>query len=182
MPKFSRNKGFTLIELLIVIAVMAILATVVFVALNPMARFQDSRNARRWTDVNSILQAIKLLQVDAKGGYPQNVQNKPASDTAYYQIGNSDTGCALTCTASGITTEDSCVSLTGGLVSAEAINGVTVPGGYLSAVPIDPNATGATADRTGYFFKRATNGVITIGACTPEQGSDADVMPISVSR
>ena len=50
----EENKGFTLLELLIVIAVLAVLAGVLFVALNPASRLEDSRNAKRWTDVNAI--------------------------------------------------------------------------------------------------------------------------------
>ena len=56
MPnKITKKSGFTLIELLVVIAIIATLATVVFVALNPVQRFSDARNSRRWNDVNTML-------------------------------------------------------------------------------------------------------------------------------
>ncbi|EKD47532.1 MAG: hypothetical protein ACD_66C00019G0006, partial [uncultured bacterium] len=42
------KKGFTLIELLIVIAIIAILAAAIFVALDPVTRFQEARDARRY--------------------------------------------------------------------------------------------------------------------------------------
>lgn len=45
MKRHTMNKGFTLIEILVVIAIIAILATVVFVALDPVTRFADARNA-----------------------------------------------------------------------------------------------------------------------------------------
>ena len=64
------KKGFTLIELLIVVAIIAILATVVFVALDPVTRFADARNSRRWSDVNSILTAIQEYIVDNDGTLP----------------------------------------------------------------------------------------------------------------
>ena len=42
--------GFTLVELLIVIAIIAIIAAVIFVALDPLTRFQDSRDSARWQE------------------------------------------------------------------------------------------------------------------------------------
>jgi prepilin-type N-terminal cleavage/methylation domain-containing protein len=38
---YEKQKGLTLIEILVVIALIAILATVVFVALDPVKRFAD---------------------------------------------------------------------------------------------------------------------------------------------
>ncbi len=64
------KKGFTLIELLVVIAIIAILTTVVFVALDPVTRFADARNSRRFSDVNNILTAIHEYVVDNKGVLP----------------------------------------------------------------------------------------------------------------
>ncbi|MCD8484357.1 type II secretion system GspH family protein [Candidatus Woesebacteria bacterium] len=64
------RKGFTLIEVLVVIAIISILATVVFVALDPVTRFADARNARRWNDVNSILTAVHQHIVDNDGDLP----------------------------------------------------------------------------------------------------------------
>ena len=53
----SRLQGFTLIELLIVIGIIAVLAAATFVALNPLTRFQDARDARRRTDISAVLSA-----------------------------------------------------------------------------------------------------------------------------
>lgn len=52
------------------IAIIAILATVVFVALDPVKRFADARNSRRWTDVNNILTAVHEYIVDNGGDLP----------------------------------------------------------------------------------------------------------------
>ncbi len=65
--KSRRRSGFTLIELLVVIAIIAILAVVVFVALDPVTRFADARNSRRWADVNNILTAVHECIVDNDG-------------------------------------------------------------------------------------------------------------------
>lgn len=69
----SVRNGFTLIELLVVIAIVAVLATVVFVALDPVTRFADARNARRWSDVNSILTAVHQYVVDNGGALPPSL-------------------------------------------------------------------------------------------------------------
>ena len=86
IKKSAARHGFTLIELLIVIAIVAILATVVFVALNPVARFEDARNSRRWSDVNAILSSIKLSQVD-KRGYIAAISALDTTISVAYQIG-----------------------------------------------------------------------------------------------
>lgn len=64
------QKGFTLIEILVVIAIIAILAAVVFVALDPVTRFADARNSRRYSDVNTILTAVHEYIVDNGGDLP----------------------------------------------------------------------------------------------------------------
>jgi len=79
MKNVKRGKGFTLIELLVVIAIIAILATVVFVALDPIKRFQDARDSRRWGDVNGILTAIHEYIVDNDGSLPPGLTNGQAA-------------------------------------------------------------------------------------------------------
>lgn len=77
--KKQNQKGFTLIELLVVIAIIAILATVVFVALDPVTRFADARNSRRWNDVNSILTAVHQYIVDNDGDLPTDLTTGQAA-------------------------------------------------------------------------------------------------------
>ncbi len=71
--------GFTLIELLVVTAIIAVLATVVFVALDPLTRFADARNSRRWNDVNSILTAVHQYIVDNDGSLPSGLTSGQAA-------------------------------------------------------------------------------------------------------
>ncbi|TAN57205.1 prepilin-type N-terminal cleavage/methylation domain-containing protein [Patescibacteria group bacterium] len=66
-------KGFTLVELLVVIAIIAILFAVVLVAINPAQRFKDSRNARRLSDVQSIVGAVTTYTADKRGTPPADI-------------------------------------------------------------------------------------------------------------
>lgn len=58
MSKQKRLAGFTLIEILVVVALIAILTAITFIAINPAKNFQDTRNAQRSADVTQILNAV----------------------------------------------------------------------------------------------------------------------------
>ena len=58
------KKGFTLIELLIVIAILAVLAGIVIVALNPAELLKQARDGKRMGDLDSLVTALNLYLVD----------------------------------------------------------------------------------------------------------------------
>lgn len=159
LSKFNKkSRGFTLIEILLVIAILSILLVVVFAALNPATRLQDTRNSRRWNDVNQYLTAIHEYIVDNDGSLPSGLTD----DGTTYEIvdGAVASGCSAVCTG---VVDTNCADLSS-----------LVTNNYLGSLPEDPTAP--AAGHTSYSVT-VDSGVVTIAACGAEGGES-----ISVSR
>lgn len=153
----KNKQGFTLIELLVVIVIIAILAAIIFVAVDPGKRFSDARDARRRAEVVSILNAVLKYQVDNDGDLPTLIDAVTGTSQV---LGTSGTGCDTTCTAD--TTVAACVDLTTDLVDT-----------YLAAIPQDPKT--GTAANTDYYINKTTGGRLLVGACDPELAGSISV-------
>ncbi len=57
------RKAFTLLELLIVIGILAILATVTFVVLNPAELLKQTRDSKRVQDLSTLNKAVELVHI-----------------------------------------------------------------------------------------------------------------------
>ncbi|MBI5071782.1 type II secretion system protein [Candidatus Falkowbacteria bacterium] len=149
----KKQKGFTLIELLIVIGIIAFLASAIFIAVDPAKRFAESRNARRWTDISGILEAVLQYAVDQNGTLPAGIDDVPATVQI---LGTNASGCEVGCTAKP--SAASCLDLSSVLIPK-----------YLGLIPYDPY-TGSAAF-TDYYINRTSTGRIEVGTCDPELGA-----------
>lgn len=162
----TNNRGFTLIELIVVIGILVFLIAVVLVAVDPGRRFAESRNAQRWQEASSILNAVLEYQADNDGTHLTAVSNLTAGSN--YIIGTAGSGCDSGCTQAG-TTQAACANLSG------------LADTYIASIPIDPDTVTWGAGKTGYYITKSTNGRITIGACVP-QAEGTTTPTISVTR
>ena len=148
----SLKKGFTLLEILLVVGIIAILAGIVILAINPAKQLADTRNAQRRSDVLAILNAVYQYEIDKNGAAPATVLTSGLC---------SDNG-NLIATSSATTT--AAIDLYDYLVTGSST--------YLNAMPKDPLASTST----GYgIVKSSTTGRITVCAQSPENGASISI-------
>ena len=68
-----KNSGFTLIEILLVIVIIAILALVVFLNIQPQGRVYDAINSSNIKEIKSIMSAVQMYTVDNQGNPPSSI-------------------------------------------------------------------------------------------------------------
>jgi len=149
--KLNKNsqRGFTLLEVLLVVAIIAILAGIVIIAINPGKQLGDSRNSQRQADVTTVLNSVYQYALDNSGITPS--------------------GITTTATEICATGAPSCTGLID--LSVLATNEK-----YLTAIPQDPQcATVCAANGAGYTILKSANGRITVAAPDAEQGETISV-------
>ncbi len=143
----QQSRGFTLIEILLVIALIALLAGIVILAVNPAKQLADGRNTRRIADVSTILNAAHEYAIDHNGNLPSTIQN--------------NTDCSGTASNEICQTGGNCSGLTD-------LSALTNNQTYLTAIPVDPSIT--TTNNAGYFIDLNNNGRVTVCAPNSELG------------
>lgn len=74
------QEGFTLIELLVVIGILAILLSIVLIAINPARQFAQANNIRRRSDVSALLNGIHQYAADNNGTLPPGMPSAGSSE------------------------------------------------------------------------------------------------------
>lgn len=146
------NKGaFTLIEILLVIGLIAILAAIVIVAINPARQISQANNAERKAEINTILDAVNQFSVDNNGTIISEITTATSEICA---AGVAST----TCSGAGLIDLDN-------LIHNEK---------YIIDIPVDPQGA-TTTNGTGYYIKKSSNGRVTVKAPAAEDGEIIEV-------
>lgn len=128
----KRSSGFTLIEILLVVSAIAILASIVVLAINPNKQLGETRNAPRRADVNTILNAVYQYSVDT-GSLPGSIT------TMQKEICRTGGACA-------------------GLVDLSVL---TSNEKYVTSIPVDPTGASANGAGYE-IFKTANNRITVV--------------------
>lgn len=150
-----KYKGFTLIELIIVIAVIALLASAIFVSVNPGKRIGDAKDAQRLSDLTAILNAVDFYTAD-NASLP--IEFSPALF---------NTKIAL-CSTPGELTCD------GDTTNCAVIDDNNFLGSYLPNLPVDPDKLDSTD--TGYYITVTSGNLLSVGACTPYEAANVPLL------
>ena len=160
------KKGFTLLEILLVVGIIAILAGIVIIAINPSKQLATVRNAERKSDLKQLNNAITQFYID-KSYYPASTT---LSTTTLKEICNTGSVSATTTSITGA----NCASL--GLINLSEL----VPA-YITAIPTDPTGTSsplafihtayAASAGTGYAVGKRVTNQLALSAPLAELGS-----------
>lgn len=149
----KNQKGFTLIELLVVIGILAILLSIVLIAINPARQFGQANDTRRRSEVTQILNAIGAYAADNRGALPAAIS--ALADDTPTQISN--------------TGADICADLVTNYIPALPQDPLQSPGTAITDCTV--------AYDTGYQVAHDANGRVTVSAPLAEV-----TVPISNTR
>ena len=147
------KKGFTLIELLIVIAILAILMSVIVITLNPAEMLRKSRDSKRIADLSALRTALNLYLTDVSSpDLDTNVSGGCGTGTygkAFLSVPAAAAGQCTSLSTSYCVTSDNVAKVDGNgwvPVDLTSISG----GSPIAALPLDP--TNSTSSNLYYAY------------------------------
>jgi type IV pilus assembly protein PilA len=147
------QEGFTLIEILLVIAILAVLAGVVVLAINPNRQLTVARDSERKSEVYAIISAIHQYALDNESSFPALITDEPLEICR--------------------TGSESCVG-------KYDLSVLTDDEAYLVSMPVDPICepaeTECSESDTGYVLSLTETGRILVTA------AHAELQEISVTK
>jgi type IV pilus assembly protein PilA len=168
MKSAAHQKGFTLIELLVVIGILAILFSIVLIAINPARQFNQANDTKRRSDTLQILNAIHQYAAENSGNLPRNVAQT--------------IGMPVVPTAAPTPVPPTPYEVKNGTIAspdvAANICDLIMPK-YISALPADPEVnngqpiTSCTSYDTGYQVTVDSDGRVTVMAPHAKLGTIA---------
>ena len=144
MTKYSQetSRGFSIIESMMVASLVSVIVSLTIVALNPIADFAGARNAKRWSDVNALLNALHGHLVNNGGGLPIGIDSTPR------EVCTEDAN-VVACTG-------------GGKLDLSTLVGVAFP-----VIPVDPEGGSGLGSGYAVYVKE---GRLTVMALRAEEG------------
>jgi len=177
------QRGFSLIEIMVVTGTLALLSTIVIVAVSPAQQFARSRNAQRVAGLNFIASAIFQNIIDNNGNFVCSSGDFPSEESMISSISPAELGPTPPPAKSFLRIDLITPAYAAGELPQEIYNlaPCLIPM-YTDQLPVDPNLDGAYWDSqfqyySGYVIQKSGDGRITITAPGAELGQ-----VISVTR
>ncbi|MCE9585495.1 prepilin-type N-terminal cleavage/methylation domain-containing protein [Candidatus Nomurabacteria bacterium] len=143
---FKYKRGFTLLELLLVVAAIAILATIVFAVLSPADTLNKFRDTNRLSNIQAIESAMALYAIDNGGDVPN--KSDWSTSTPLTICGNTDHNASCDLDLTDLTNNSK----------------------YMIEVPSDPSVS-VGSNSSGYEAIIDSNGLVVISAPLASTGT-----------
>jgi len=161
----KKQKGISLVEVGAIVVIIGFLICIIFLALDPVARYKHTRDIIRQNAVQEISKALKSYQANNGNFILPSITSTKVGETYLITTGKS-LGCAMNnrVCQKPIDGETHCVDVSG-LLNGE----------YLEKIPVSPSATirwdeGKQQDQngTGFTLTRNSDGSVTVQSCEAE--------------
>jgi type IV pilus assembly protein PilA len=149
LPRTTLRPSFTLIELLLVIGIIAVLAGIVIVAINPQKQLVSAQDAARKSMMKQLQNAFEQYNID-HGSYPYASQILQGGATPICAQGKTDATC----------------------IDLSTVSTYALAPAYIAVIPRDPSE--ANSNYSGYSVSN-TNRKVTVTSLHLNQGGGSSL-------